>query len=306
MKFELTNSRHKISDIEYINDLRNVANNLGKDSLKQRDYCKNNGAKFNVKSAINRFKSWDNTLKMAGLKGEKSLKGMEYGEKSIKDEVLLADLVSVAKELNNPNISINEYKKYGKYTHVTMGARFGSWNQAKEKANLIVVNKRDISNKDLFNNIFELWTHFGRQPKYGEVISPLSEFHGSTYAKRFGSWQLALEAFVDYINNIEDDSEMTEVEESQLIAINPTSKESKSVEKIKIKKTSRTINLRLRFMILQRDNFTCKKCGQSPAKNPNIILHVDHIIPWSKGGETVIENLETLCKECNLGKSNVF
>lgn len=49
MKFELTNSRHKISDIEYINDLRNVANNLGKDSLKQRDYCKNNGAKFNVK-----------------------------------------------------------------------------------------------------------------------------------------------------------------------------------------------------------------------------------------------------------------
>ena len=187
-----------------------------------------------------------------------------------------------------------------------MGARFGSWNQAKEKANLIVVNKRDISNKDLFNNIFELWTHFGRQPKYGEVISPLSEFHGSTYAKRFGSWQLALEAFVDYINNIEDDSEMTEVEESQLIAINPTPKESKSVEKIKIKKTSRTINLRLRFMILQRDNFTCKKCGQSPAKNPNIILHVDHIIPWSKGGETVIENLETLCKECNLGKSNVF
>jgi hypothetical protein len=306
MKFELTNSRHKISDIEYINDLRNVANNLGKDSLKQRDYCKNNGAKFNVKSAINRFKSWDNTLKMAGLKGEKSLKGMEYGEKSIKDEVLLADLVSVAKELNNPNISINEYKKYGKYTHVTMGARFGSWNQAKEKANLIVVNKRDISNKDLFNNIFELWTHFGRQPKYGEVISPLSEFHGSNYAKRFGSWQLALEAFVDYINNIEDDSEMTEVEESQLIAINPTPKESKSVEKIKIKKTSRTINLRLRFMILQRDNFTCKKCGQSPAKNPNIILHVDHIIPWSKGGETVIENLETLCKECNLGKSNVF
>lgn len=38
---------------------------------------------------------------------------MEYGEKSIKDEVLLADLVSVAKELNNPNISINEYKNMG-------------------------------------------------------------------------------------------------------------------------------------------------------------------------------------------------
>ncbi len=306
MKFELTNARHKISDIEYINDLRLVANNLGKDSLKQRDYCKENGAKFNVKSAINRFESWDNTLNMAGLNGEKSLKGMEYGEKCIKDDVLLADLVSVAKELNNPNISISEYNKYGKYTNVTMGARFGSWNQAKEKANLIIVNKRDISNIDLFNNVFELWTHFGRQPKYGEVISPLSEFNGSTYARRFGSWQRALEAFVDYINNIEDDSEEVEIEESQLISINPVQKNKNSIKKIKVKRTSRNINLRLRFMILQRDNFTCKKCGQSPAKNPNVILHVDHIIPWSKEGETVVENLETLCKDCNLGKSNVF
>jgi 5-methylcytosine-specific restriction endonuclease McrA len=59
-------------------------------------------------------------------------------------------------------------------------------------------------------------------------------------------------------------------------------------------------------MILQRDNFTCKKCGRSPAKDQNIILHVDHIVPWSKEGETVVENLETLCKECNLGKSNVL
>ena len=37
-----------------------------------------------------------------------------------------------------------------------------------------------------------------------------------------------------------------------------------------------------------------------------ISLHVDHILAWSKGGETIIENLETLCLECNLGKSNVL
>ncbi|MDR2876514.1 MAG: HNH endonuclease [Chromatiales bacterium] len=28
--------------------------------------------------------------------------------------------------------------------------------------------------------------------------------------------------------------------------------------------------------------------------------------PWSKGGETVIENLRTLCSLCNIGKSNVL
>ncbi len=305
MKFELTNGRHKISDIEYINDLRFVANNLDKDTLKQRDYCKENGAKYNVKSAINRFGNWDNTLKKAGLKGEKSLKGMEYGEREIREEVLLADLKRVSEELNNPNISVNDYGIHGKYTAETMRARFGSWNNAKEKANLEINIKKNITDIDLFNNILEIWTKLGRQPKFGEMIAPNSLFHGATYGRKFGSWKNALESFVNYINNVEEANEELETD-LNLIPINLNKTENKSVKNIKTRRTSRNINLRLRFMILQRDNFTCKKCGQSPAKNQNIILHVDHILAWSNGGETVVENLETLCKECNLGKSNVL
>ncbi|WP_343324290.1 HNH endonuclease signature motif containing protein [Streptococcus sp. Marseille-P8640] len=38
----------------------------------------------------------------------------------------------------------------------------------------------------------------------------------------------------------------------------------------------------------------------------NVVLHVDHIIPWSKGGETVLGNLQTLCSKCNLGKSDLL
>lgn len=305
MKFELTDLRQKFSDEELINDLRKVANNLGKNSLKQRDYCKKNGAKFNLKTAIKRFENWDNTLKKAGLEGEKSLKGIEYGEKEIKDEVLLADLVRVATELNNPNITISDYETHGKYTHVTMGVRFGSWNKAKAKANLEVTYITNNSNEDLFQNILELWTHLGRQPKYGEVVSPNSKFNGSTYARRFGSWRAALEAFIEYVNS-DNSSEDVEETNSQLIPINVPSKNSIATHKeIKLKRTPRGINLRLRWTILKRDNFSCRKCGRSPAKDPSIILHVDHIIPWSKDGETVIENLETLCEQCNLGKSNL-
>ena len=63
-------------------------------------------------------------------------------------------------------------------------------------------------------------------------------------------------------------------------------------------------SLRLRYQVLKRDNFSCCQCGASPAKDPSVSLHIDHIIPWSKGGRTTLDNLQTLCSKCNLGKSN--
>ena len=70
-------------------------------------------------------------------------------------------------------------------------------------------------------------------------------------------------------------------------------------------KTPRDVNYKLRFKVMQRDNFKCCICGNSPAKNPDIELHIDHVVPWSKGGETVVDNLQTLCSICNLGKSDL-
>jgi 5-methylcytosine-specific restriction endonuclease McrA len=66
-------------------------------------------------------------------------------------------------------------------------------------------------------------------------------------------------------------------------------------------KTQREIPLKLRFEILCRDNFTCQYCGR---KAPNVILQVDHIAPFSRGGKTEVKNLITSCRECNIGKSD--
>ena len=68
--------------------------------------------------------------------------------------------------------------------------------------------------------------------------------------------------------------------------------------------TKREISLSLRYKVLKRDSFKCRICGASPAKDPSVELHIDHIIPWSKGGETTEDNLQTLCSKCNLGKSD--
>ena len=61
----------------------------------------------------------------------------------------------------------------------------------------------------------------------------------------------------------------------------------------------------MRFLVMQRDDFKCRICGTSPALKPGMILEVDHIVPWTVGGETVMENLQTLCEPCNGGKSNL-
>ena len=61
---------------------------------------------------------------------------------------------------------------------------------------------------------------------------------------------------------------------------------------------------RLREAIKKRDNFTCCSCGNSTYKEPNLLLEIDHIVPVSKGGCTVEENLQTLCWKCNRAKSN--
>jgi hypothetical protein len=56
-----------------------------------------------------------------------------------------------------------------------------------------------------------------------------------------------------------------------------------------------------RFEVFKRDTFTCQYCG---AKAPDVVLHVDHINPVSKGGDNEIINLITSCLPCNLGKSD--
>jgi hypothetical protein len=61
---------------------------------------------------------------------------------------------------------------------------------------------------------------------------------------------------------------------------------------------------KLRTDILRRDGSRCRICGASA--DTGAALHVDHIVPISRGGRTEPSNLQTLCQSCNLGKSNRF
>jgi len=218
---------------------------------------------------------------------------LEEYHRGITDEELLTELKRVASELNKTAVSREENDERGKYGTTTYIRRFGSWFNALEKAGLEKTRMpMNLPEEDLFQNLEEIWIKLGRQPRYAEVQKPLSKYHVGTYENRFGTWRKALEKFVAYINN----EERTSSEEAiRNVEVEPST----------LHKTKRGINWRLRFIVMRRDNFKCKNCGRSPATDPTIILHVDHIKAWANGGETVLENLQMLCSKCNIGKSDL-
>ena len=58
----------------------------------------------------------------------------------------------------------------------------------------------------------------------------------------------------------------------------------------------------LKEEIKLRDNYTCQICGKYMPDE--VGLHIDHIVPVSKGGKSVPSNLQVLCSKCNGKKSN--
>ena len=214
--------------------------------------------------------------------------------RSISDEELINDLKRIALELNKNSVTRDDNDERWKYSNSTYTRRFGSWFNALEKAWLTKTRSPlNIPDEDLFRNLEEIWVKLGRQPKYEEIQKPISDYHVWTYVYRFWSWRSALEKFVYYINNEENDEILS------------FSAEEKKEILIWRHKTSRTINWRLRFIVMKNDNFKCKICGRNPAMDPSIVLHVDHIKAWSNWGETVSENLQTLCSVCNIWKSDL-
>jgi len=81
-------------------------------------------------------------------------------------------------------------------------------------------------------------------------------------------------------------------------------------EKIKFKKSAAgqrsLMTARFRDYIKIRDNYACKLCKVSIHDQTHLLLEVDHIIPVSRGGLSVEENLQTLCWKCNRSKSNKY
>jgi len=138
-----------------------------------------------------------------------------------------------------------------------------------------------------------IWSKLGHRPSRTEWESVETKYSYNVYKQRFNGWTKACLALIEWkqgssVAEEQTTQERKEVAHNQLTTIQPL--------------RSRCIPLKIRLKILTRDCFRCVYCGRSPATNPGVELHLDHIIPFVDGGENTEDNLQTLCKDCNLGK----
>lgn len=289
MKFELEPNRRVITKDQVLADIAGVAAKLGVTSLTVLQYNKH--GQYGSSLARQRCGSWLQAIAEANLSVKRN------NSKASPDE-FIPDLKRVAEVLGKSSVTQAEYQNHGRFGPGVVSRHFGGWLKALRAAGLEKTREYGVSDEDYFQNLETIWVHLGRQPRYGEIQKPFSCYSAGAYERRFGSWRKALESFVAFVtqeSNKNSAHEEPEPEKEQRDIVLPAMQPERS----------RSIPWRLRFLVMRRDDFKCRCCGNSPALSPSLVLHVDHIHPWCKGGRTTQDNLQTLCEQCNIGKSDL-
>jgi hypothetical protein len=150
-----------------------------------------------------------------------------------------------------------------------------------------------ISDHKLFHEMERVWMQLGHRPSRTEWEASKPVISYITYRRHFGGWVNACVRFIEYKMGSSITDERSDL---SLSSAAPSTRNEKK----------RDIPLKLRLKVLYRDNYTCVLCGRTPALIQGLTLHIDHKIPFSKGGSTVFENLQTLCADCNIGKGDAL
>jgi molybdenum cofactor biosynthesis enzyme MoaA len=225
-------------------------------------------------------------------------------------EKMIQELQRVAKIYNYRRFSIKEFDKVSVTckSGVIEKAFDGSWNKALDSIGipLKTTTKRHYSEIELFNEMERVWKIVGHRPSELEWNRSEPKINYNLYRRYFDGWINACSKFIEFKMGNSVQVENEESIEQKHNEDCPTEPNSNQKNDDVVKKEKRDVPLRLRLLVLQKYDFKCSFCGRSPAIDKGVILHIDHILPIAKGGKTELENLRTLCKECNLGKSDMI
>jgi hypothetical protein len=222
---------------------------------------------------------------------------------------LLSELASVAESTSKRRITYREYRTLGgSYSIGAFQSHFGSWKDALAAIDYRDGHSSSHSDEDMFGEIQRLWELYGRQPTFREMETD-GRLAGKVFQMRFGTWMKAIHAFCE---DREKDESASGGRPQEVSVFRPpaalTTQLSRGPdprEPATPRRPSRAPSLRLRFTVLKRDSFRCLACGKSPATHPGVHLEIDHVVPYSRGGSTDLANLQSLCRDCNRGKSSI-
>jgi hypothetical protein len=295
------------SNAEIENEIRRVADLLGTAPLKKQEFDKK--SKVNSSTVVRRFGGWQAALEAAGRGhlyggGPVTEKMRVQKGRDLSDDDLLAELRRIAQVLGRNDLTVDDINNNSKVGEGLFRKRFGTTRNAIERAGLNVrPQSRRYTDDECFENLFDVWKHYGRQPSFSEMNRPPSKVGGQAYITRFGTWMRGLTTFKERMN-AETDSAPSLVVTSASSQKSPD--ENPSGPASDIRDERRRVPLHLRFKVFRRDRFKCVLCGDHPVKNSECDLHVDHVLPWSRGGRTELANLRTLCALCNVGRGDRY
>ena len=284
-------------------EIQRVAAAFSGESLSKRSFDTLSG-RVSASTICKRFGGWREALETACM-------GHLYNGRPITEKVrknrlsramsetdLVHELQRVHSITGRDVLSAEEFARLSVIGVGAIRGRFGTWQNALTVAGISQSNHaKRYSDEECFENLVAVWTHYGRVPQYLEMKQAPSVVGPKAYVVRWGTWRKSLKTFVEWANA------EGEISEGATSSGDETSVEPKpSVPLVRKEEDCREVRPGLRFKVFMRDRFRCLACGRSPATHLHIELHADHIVSVHDKGKTAIENLQTLCQDCNLGK----
>lgn len=204
----------------------------------------------------------------------------------LSDGDLIVALQDAAGALGEAYFTSTQYDSLaGKRPHsATIIDRFDSWKKALALIGIAGGRERRHSPEQLIANLEAAWKQLGYPPGKRQIADLGEGISESPYKRHWGSVRTACEGLAAFHEG--------KISREQLLA--------GGIEE----PTRTTIPLKDRWAVLKRDNYRCKKCGASPSSDHKVELEVDHINPVARGGGNKLENLQTLCRNCNQGKKD--
>lgn len=285
-------------------ELRRVSDLIPEGPLTAKRF--NSCSRVSYQTICRHFGTWRSALKEAELEHRHIAVPSDHkspqAAAAMSDDAVLEALRQVASALNRRTLTLRDIKTHSAIGQRTLAKRWGSTHAAIEAAGLqtCLLGNR-YSDEECFKNMASVWTHYGRPPQHREMSNAPSVVGPKAYVARFGTWRKALSAFVEQLDagEAEDTVPRTELKPTKVVGSTGAAELSQVRDK-------RAIPWGLRFKVMHRDRFRCTLCGDSPSINLQCKLHVDHVVPWSKGGPADLSNLRSLCEQCNIGRGNRF